>query len=261
MLALGLMMVQFGAMVGALALQNRQERPLDMDAEAIRRRDSRARRLFVIAAGLLLVSLYTIASEYLERWMMHHSLFYQVTSGIFLFFLVAVVRSSQLKWAVTVTTGVYMLLMAFLVWVLPLFHAEPRLGPILNHFNHYQPFHFPLLLVFPAMALDWLMYRREKSNDWLLAGLLAFAFLAGLLAVQWPMGDFLMSPYARNWFFGTESWYFGADPNWEYRFAFAPWNLQSAGDLLQGLSIALVIGYVSARVGLYWGKWMKNVQR
>jgi hypothetical protein len=85
-------MVQFGAMVGALALQNRREKPLNMDAEAIRRRDSRARLLFVIAAGLLLVSLHTIASEYLERWMMYHSLFYQVTSGIFLFFLVVVAR-------------------------------------------------------------------------------------------------------------------------------------------------------------------------
>jgi cytochrome bd-type quinol oxidase subunit 2 len=91
-LVLGMIMVQFGAMVGALALQNRREKPLNMDAEAIRRRDSRARLLFVIAAGLLLVSLHTIASEYLERWMMYQSLFYQVTSGIFLFFLVVVAR-------------------------------------------------------------------------------------------------------------------------------------------------------------------------
>lgn len=260
-LALGMMMVQFGAMIGALALQNRQEKPLQLDAEALRRRDSRTRLLFVIASGLLLVTLYTISSEYLERWMMHHSLFYQVSSGVFLFYLVAVSRSSQLKWAATATAGVYMLLMATTVWVLPLFQAEPLLGPILNHFNHYQPFHFPLLLIFPAMAIDWMMHRREKTNDWQLAALLAFAFLLALLAVQWPMGDFLMSAYARNWFFGTESWYFGADPTWEYRFAFAPWNIQSVGALLQGLGIALVIGYVSARIGLYWGKWMKNVKR
>jgi hypothetical protein len=260
-LALGMMMVQFGAMVGALALQNRQEKPSGMNAEAIRRRDSRAKVLFVVAAGLLLVSLYTISSEYLERWMMHHSLFYQIASGLFLLYLVAVARSSKLKWAATGTAGVYMLLMAALVWILPLFHAEPKLGPILNHFDRYQPFHFPLLLIFPALAIDWLMNRPTKRNDWVLAGMLAVAFLLVFLAVQWPMGDFLMSSYARNWFFGTESWYFGADPAWKYRFQFAPWNIQPTADLLQGLFISLLVGYASARVGLYWGKWMSKVQR
>ena len=31
----------------------------------------------------------------------------------------------------------------------------------------------------------------------------ASAFLATFIAVQWPFADFLMTPAARNWFFGT----------------------------------------------------------
>ncbi|MES2734512.1 MAG: hypothetical protein V4714_22380 [Bacteroidota bacterium] len=260
-LALGIMMVQFGAMISVLALQNRQEKPWDMGATTIYQRDACARALFAIAAGLLLVMLYTILSEYFDRWEMHSSWFYQIASGLFLFYLVAVARSSKLTWAATATTGIYMLVLAALVWILPLFPAEPKLGPILNHITHYQPFQFPLLLIFPALAIDWVMHRWTTANDWLLAGFIALGFLVVLLAVHWPMGDFLQSAYARNWFFGQESWYFGNDPNWQYRYDFPPQNQQSTSDFLLGLWLALVIGYVSARIGLHWGKWMKNVQR
>lgn len=260
-LALGIMMVQFGAMISVLPLQNRQEKPSGWSAELIRLRDSRARLLFVVAAGLLLVMLYTIGSEFMGRWRMHHSSFYSVASGLFLVYLVAVARSSKLKWAATATAGVYMLMMAAMVWILPLFPAEPKLGPILNHFTHYQAFDFPLLMIFPALTIDWVLNRFEGKNDWILAGIIASLFLIVLLSVQWPMGDFLQSPYARNWFFGQESWYFGNDPGWKYRFVFAPWNLQSTPYFLTGLGIALLVGYASARVGLIWGKWMKQVQR
>ena len=259
-LILGIMMVQFGAMIGVLALQNRLDKPMGFDL-ASQRRETRARLLYVVAAGLLLVMLFTLASEHLDRWEMHRSQFYQIAGGVFLFYLVAVARSSKLRWAATATAGVYMAVMAAMVWVLPLFPAEPKLGPILNHITRYQAFQFPLLLIFPALALDWSLRRWSAWNDWWLAGVLAFFFLVTLLAVQWPMADFLMSPMARNWFFGTESWYFGSDPTWEYRYAFAPWNLQSPIDFLQGLFWALIIGYASARLGLRWGQWMQNVQR
>lgn len=259
-LALGMMMIQFGAMIGALALQNR-ESSLNLDAKAQSLRNSRLRLLFVIAAGLLLVSLYTLASEYLGRHDMHHSLFYQIGSLLFPLYLVAVARSSKLKWAATITAAVYMLMMALMVWILPLFPAEPKLGPILTHFDHYQPFDFPLLLVIPALGVDWVMNRFDGKNQWLLAVMLSAAFLLLFFAVQWPFGDFMMSPYARNWFFGAESWYFGSNPDWEYRYSFMPWHTHTGWDLVKGLLVAFGIGILSSRIGLAWGNWMKKVQR
>jgi hypothetical protein len=82
-----------------------------------------------------------------------------------------------------------------------------------------------------------------------------------LVAFQWPFADFLMSPMARNWFFGQDSWYFGADPNWQYRFQFPPWDLQPASQFAMGIGMAILIATLSARIGLWWGNWMQKVQR
>jgi hypothetical protein len=146
-------------------------------------------------------------------------------------------------------------------WILPLFPAEPKLGPILNHITRYQAFNFPLLLAIPALAIDWLTNRYSHKNSWLLSLMIAAAFLLLFLATQWPMGDFLMSPYARNIVFGADAWYFGNDPSWEYRYKYGPWNLQPAADFLTGLLIALLVGTLSARIGLKWGNWMSKIQR
>ena len=85
--------------------------------------------------------------------------------------------------------------------------------------------------------------------------------MVAILAIQWPFGDFLMSPYARNWFFGQESWYFGSSPLYTYRYAFRP-DLESTGwVLVKGIVIASILAILSARLGLTWGTWMKNVIR
>ena len=82
-----------------------------------------------------------------------------------------------------------------------------------------------------------------------------------MLAVHWHFGDFLMSPSARNWVFAQDSWYFGADPNWEYRYAFAPWNVSTGWILVKGVGIALILAVISSRLGLSLGNWMTKVCR
>lgn len=260
-LLLGMMMVQFGALIGTLALQNRENDVTNFTLEDNARREKWLKLLFVTAAGLVLCTLFTMVSEYFGRHRMHNSLFYEIGSGVFPFFIIAVARASRLKWAATATSLVYMAVMALMCWILPLFPAEPKLGPVLNHITHYQAFNFPLLLVVPAIAIDWLMSRYKHMNSWLLSLLLAVSFLFLFLVVQWPMGDFLMSSYARNIIFGAESWYFGNDPNWTYRYQFPPWDLQTVPDFLLGLLRACLIGILSARVGLAWGNWMRRIQR
>lgn len=269
-LAIGIMTVQFGAMAGVLALQNQYRRGGLLSATTDNSgREARLKWLFAISAGLLLVMLYTLLSESTGMRESHDSGFYATAAIIFPFYLLAVGRASLLRWPITTITGVYMLAMVLPSWILQNFPATPRLGPVLNPITHYQPFMFPLLLIIPGLALDWLMHRfdtaadgKRKANDWLLAALYAVAFMVVLLAVQWPFGEFLTtSPYARNGFFLSYSWTYDSPPDWEYRYAFPPWLNQPIGEFWIGFGKALLYATLSARVGLLWGNWMKRVVR
>jgi hypothetical protein len=253
-LLLGMITIQFGAMVSVMALQN-----LDLSISSYSK--TSLAWCFTLSSGLLLVMVFSISSEYLTRHSMHKTLFYQVASALFPLFLVAVSRASTSKWGATRMAIVYTVLMALMVWVLPLFPAEPKLGPVFNHITHYQSFHFPLLLLFPAIAIDWLNQRLKNQQPLVKALALGISFTLILLAVQWPFGDFLLTPYARNWFFGTTSWYFGSDPNYEFRYAFAPYNISSGTALITGIGSAIILGILSSWLGLSWGRWMKSVKR
>ena len=267
-LAIGIMTVQLGAIVGVLPLQNQyrtQEREQLALDEA--RRLTRLKWLFAISAGLLLTTLFTIASEFMMRWRSHNASYYMAGAIVFPFYLLAVGRASLLRWPVTTIAGLYMLFLAVPSWLLQQFPATPRLGPVLNSITHYQGFVFPWLLVFPALAADWLMHRygqpnSKRLNDWWLAAVVAVAFMIVLLAVQWPFGRFLhTSPLARNWFFFSDSWPFDNSPDWQYRYAYSPRNSSTPGEFAVGFGKAIGYAFLSARVGLLWGNWMKRIAR
>ncbi|AFD08266.1 hypothetical protein [Solitalea canadensis] len=260
-LALGIIMVQFGAMVGTLAIQNRDYQSSTLTTAEIDKRSTLLKWLFVTAAGLMLVMMYTLLSESFTRWDMHSVTYYQTAAVLFPFFLVAISRASKMKWAATNATLIYTMVMCIMVWVLPLFNAEPKLGPVINHITHYQAFHFPMLLIIPAMGIDWVMFKYDDKNDWVKAVIIIAMFLCLLFPVQWLMGQVLMDPIGRTWFFGQSSWYFGNDPNWEYRFQFPPWTKNSLQQWVVGFLQAITFGYLSSRIGLFWGKWMRRVQR
>ena len=256
-LLLGMVTIQFGAMVSVLSRQNSTP-DLQTLTPTVR---LLLNVLFALSSGFLLAMVFTMASEYLGRHDMHNVLFYQVASFLFPLLLVAVSMSSISRWGASQAAAVYMIFMMLMGWILPLFPAEPLLGPVLNHIDHFQAFDFPLLLIVPALVIDLVTQRMGRSNAWLRALAYAAAFLLTLLLVQWPFGDFLMSEYSRNWFFGTITWYFGSDPNWEFRYAYAPWMVTTGLDLVKGLGIALVVGLLSSRLSIAWGGWMKRVMR
>ncbi|GAB3171443.1 hypothetical protein [Telluribacter humicola] len=261
-LALGIIGVQFGAMVTVLALRNQTKQYTHFTTDERAKRDTRIYWMFALSAGFLLSMWFTLLSEQMDKWNSHHSSYYQFACAAFPIFLLAFGRAIPNRWTITASTGVYTAMLCLTLWIIPLFPAEPKLGPILYHIDHYQGFAFPLLLIVPALAMDWLLMRYTKMNDWLLTLVVGVVFFAVFLVVQWYFGAFQMeSPYARNWFFGSHYWYFGNDPNWEYRYKFGPWSLQSMPDLLQGLGIALVLSLISSRIGLAWGNWMNKIQR
>jgi hypothetical protein len=244
-------------MIGVLALQNTtSERSNPLLA-------ARSRVLFVLAAGFLLTILCVLMSEGLGRRASHHTSYYTIAAIIFPIFLMAVGRSSTVRYPITAVAAVYMICLLLPSWVLQFIPATPKLGPVLNPITHYQTFLFPLLLIIPGFALD-LVNRRfaNRLSDWWLAAIGGIVFLLVLLAVQWPFGAFLVeSSYARNGFFLSESLSYNLDPNWEFRYKFHPRYNQTIVQFALGFGKALLIAMVSARIGLWWGSWMKRVVR
>jgi hypothetical protein len=247
-LAAGIGAIQAGAMLMALASQNR--------AGGARRE---LNRLFLLGAGLLVLLAATVATEYIQRWDMHQSLFYQVSAGVFVFFLVSAARASRTTWPATTVALVYAAFSVFMLWLLPLFPGQPLLGPIFVPIDRFVPPDFPLLLVVPGMVIDLVMRRVAPGRwrDWGLAAALAVVFVATFLAVQWPFADFLVSPWARNDLFGSHRMDYGVPPQIQARW----YQLNPPDNLSIGLAIAVAVGFVSARLGLWWGNWMSRVRR
>lgn len=253
-LLLGMITIQFGAIISVLAHQN-----LGLETRSISG-TKRFNLLYALSAGFVIGMIYTMASEYLGRHEMHGVLFYQVSSFLFPLLLTAFSLSSKSKWGATQAAIVYSVFMMVMGWILPLFPATPRLGPVLNPVTTFQPFDFPLLLVVPAIGIDFIKARYANMNRWLLALACGACFLLLFLAVQWPFANALMASKG-HWFFGTSKWYFGTDPNWEYRYAFPPWNLNSVREWAIGIPIALMIAFVASRIGISWGNWLKSIVR
>jgi hypothetical protein len=200
----------------------------------------------------------TVATEHTQRWDMHQAHFYQVSAAVFLFFIISASRASIARWPATTIALVYTGLTLFMLVLMPLFPAQPLLGPIYVQVDRFMPTDFPLLLIVPALALDLVMHAlRRRLNDWLLAAVVSVVFVAALLAAQWPFAEFLMTPAARNWFFVSHRMPYSIDPVFQTRW----YVLKPADNLTRGLPIAVALGYVSARVGLWWGNWMARVQR
>jgi hypothetical protein len=247
-LAAGIAGIQLGAMLMALASQNRA---------GGERRD--LNRLFLYGAALLVLLVSTVSMEYTQRWDMHRSLFYQVCAGIFVFLLVSAARAARTRWPATTVALVYTAMTMVMVLVLPLFPGQPLLGPIYVQIDRFMPPDFPLLLVAPALVIDMLMRRIAPGGwrDWGLAAILGVAFVVTFVAVQYPFADFLMSPWARNDFFGSHRMDYGLPPFVQERF----YQLNPPDNLAVGLPIAAGIAFVSARCALWWGNWMARVRR
>jgi hypothetical protein len=126
--------------------------------------------------------------------------------------------------------------------------------------THFVPLGFPLLLVAPAFALDLLCPRIEGWNRWRQAVVMGAVFVLALLAVQWPMGNFLMSPASRNWIFRTNSFYFAEPPESpDVQNVFLPWS--GTWYFWRGIGIALIAAMLSTRIGLARGEWMRSIRR
>jgi hypothetical protein len=251
-LAVGIFAIVVGALLLTLAEQNRAS-----DAE-------RPKFAWLLAgvAGMFIMNYALFLTEYSERRMMHSGWFYGLTAAAFPFALAAMSRAIRLRWAATAAAGFYMALMCVLMWVIGLFPATPKLGPIYQHVTHMVTLSFPLLVIAPAIGFDLVMQRLDgKLSTLALAPILGATFLICFLAAQWPFASFLMSPAARGRVFNTENYVYFMAPAYEaLQHRFDPPSPDSWPFAVH-LGIAFGIGTVMSFLGLSRGSWMRRVRR
>ena len=126
--------------------------------------------------------------------------------------------------------------------------------------THFIPWEFPLLLVVPAIAIDVILQRTDRLRPIARAAILGVAFFATFIAVQWPFANFLMTPLARNWVFGTAYMDFNTPERSFYaRYLFA--REASALQLWRGLLIAALTSCLMAWIGVHVGRALQKVRR
>src|SRR4051812_5995681 len=181
LLALGMLFLQFGACVSTGKYLNRLAGEGNYQKEESAPQQQILRVLFVIAAASLLCMVCTLFTEYVDRRIQHTALFYQVTTAIALLLLPLFGRVLRIPYGMTAVAIGYFFIAGFANWILQLFPATPKLGPILNPITHYQALQFPLLLFIPALAMDVVM-RKQYTNDWKNAAFISILFVLLLFA-------------------------------------------------------------------------------
>ena len=250
-LALGLVTVELGALVLAAGEKNR--------AEGVRRGMLDA--LFLYVAGMVLVALMVVSSDYNWVLVQHSAICYRVLAIVVPGVLAAAALGSGCKWAATTVAGIYCAMQVLLIWILPLFPAQPKLGPVYYPVTHFVPPQFPVLLVVPALALDLFWQRTSQWNLWKRAAVSGVIFLSVALAVEWPLASFLESPLARNWFFGMDYFDYATRPNsFQIRHIFFPME-KTAAQFWTELAIGLVSAIITTRGGMALGNWLREVRR
>ena len=223
----------------------------------------RTQALLIAAGGIVVTLSSVVYTEFSRPNSQHTAFFYKLTSIAYVAPLVYLARAIQHRWAATMVAAIYMGIYCLLIWILPLFAAEPMLAPIYHPVDAMVPPPFPLLLVVPAIAIDLVL--RLVSPDspawkqWLLSVGLGVAFFAVFFPVEWHFAAFLLTPAADNHFFaGNRYWaYFERVGDWRDDF----WGL-SRDPMTLGAALAAILGAcLSARVGLWLGHWMLRLRR
>lgn len=250
-LGLGIMGVGIGSLLLLVAQMNRSTGVAE----------ERLNRLFVYLCGLLIVLHLILISEDCDPATMHSSIFYEMMTFGTPLMLIAFARASGRRWGATLIASIYMAVMLAGLWLFPLFPATPKLGPVFTNVTHMVPMGFPVLLIFPALALDIVLNRFANRGRWFQSAAAGTAFLAALIVTHWPWADFMISPAARNAVFGQNYFPYAIPPSmyhieWEFTHSDATRSV-----FLLGLGLALVFAIVSSRVGLAWGERLAHLRR
>jgi len=250
-LALGIMGVNIGALLMLASVMNR--------AEGERR--AKLRRLFLYLGGVMLALHALLISEYTGAADMHSPLFYKVVSLGVPIFLVTMARASGYRWGATTVAAIYTVWELGQLWVMPLFPATPKLGPVFTNVTHMVPLDFPILVIVPAVLIDMILDRWGSKSRWVLAMALGIVYVWAMFGVSWPFSDFLVTPGARNWIFGQGYFPYAMPPSQyhlQWEFGGVP---ATALEFVRGMGIATAIAMVTSFVGLAAGDGIARLRR
>jgi hypothetical protein len=250
LLVLGLFAVQLGSLLLIVGYKNRAPEELR----------ARYEQLCLYVGAMIVVLVTVFLMERTDRSDQHTAEFYRDIALALPLVLVGVSRAAPHRWACTITAAIYSLLMVGMLWILPLFPAEPKLGPVYYKVTHFVPPAFPLLLIVPAIALDWLRRISARWSLWRETLATGTLFLATFAMVQWPFADFLQSPWARNRVFGSHYFGYYEHPTWLnhlYRFTPAGTPAHFGSVMAMALAAALLM----TRLGIGFGEWLRRIKR
>jgi hypothetical protein len=251
LLAIGIFSIVVGALLLTLAQQNRADE-----------RD-RGRLAWLLAAtgGFFLMNFALFLTEYSSREAMHSPTFYYVTAATFPLALCTMARAIKLKWAATAAAAFYTAFMLALMWIIALFPATPKLGPIYQHVTHMVTLSFPLLILVPAVFVDLILQRfNGKVGTLGLAAMIGPTFVATFALAQWPFATFLVtSPLALGRLFNADNFVYWMSPTYEATTKRFP----PSGEWPIAAHFAIAMGVATAvsAIGLLRGRWMTRVRR
>jgi hypothetical protein len=246
-LTLGILGVAVAGVLLVLATMNRADG---------RARDRLGLVMLAIGGEILVLSM-TAITEHTFRSNLHNADAYRAVAIVVPLILLAIARVSEHRWAATLLATFYTVFMAGMVWLFPLFSAEPKLGPVYQQVTHFIPLEFPMLIIVPAIVIDLVRTRLASWPRWRLAPVLGALFLATFLAVEWKFAEFLQSPGARNAVFGSDYFPYFVRPEW----ALAQHEFLNFEDWTYGFVQALIAAIGSAWLGLALGDQMRKVRR
>lgn len=257
MLGFGIEGIGFGAAILIVGAMNRASGALK----------TRLQWLLLLLGGLILTHSMMGRLEYTDRATMHTSVMYLALAIGPPFILEAFARPARARWGRTVVATIYTVLFLLGVWIFPLFPGEPKLGPVYQRVTHMVPLAFPILIIAPAIVLDWLWPKLEArcpqpnfTIKWTEATITGIVFVAALIAAQWPFAYYMTSPASGNWFFGTQYHPYMVPSDWPgVSGGFVP--LRSLSRFWIILGWALFASILCTRLGIAFGNWMRKVQR
>jgi hypothetical protein len=253
LLILGIRVIGVGILFLILAAMNRA-------GEAGAANYRRLQWMFLYVGGLMVGGQMFFLQEFTDDVELHRAAAY-ISMAIGLPILMAMFwQASRFRWAATVTASVYMLCIIAEILILPLFPAQPKLGPVFYPVTHFVPAKFPILIVVPALALDLFWQRVKGWKLWQIALVSGVIFTVVLVAVEWPFANFLMSHASQNRFFGTIYFDYNSRPFGHDRLRIFD-DPQYGLALVKGLGMAALCAMASTWVGLAFGRWMRGVQR
>ncbi len=261
LLILGIRAISIGVLFLTLAAMNRAADPvLPCTDTASRSTFRRLQLLLLYIGGLTVGGQMFFLQEFTGDVRLHQEMAYIAMAIAVPAVLALFHEASRSHWAATFTTSVYTVFIISEILILPLFPAQPKLGPVFFPVTHFVPAKFPILLIVPALALDLLWRRTRAWRPWQIALASGLVFVVVLTAVEWPFATFLLSRASENRFFGTIYFDYNSRPEGFDRLR-RFLNPDHGLTLTLGLLRACAYATLSTWIGLRFGRWMRTVER